>query len=306
VVSEAEQGDAEANISEPVPTPSDSTGGTMPEAEDPKTEVAETTTEQNSFEPKIIAFLCNWCSYAGADLAGVSRFQYPPQIRIIRVMCSTRIDPITIFEAFEKGADGVMVTGCHLGDCHYISGNYHTVNKFNLVKKLLDYTSLENDRLKLEWVSASEGQRWADVVEAFTNKIKALGPTPINGTEEKSDLILNEILSAKQAVSDFRLRSMVGREKQLIDEGNVYGDKISEDEMDQLLDRMIKDEYIRSRILLMVEKKPCTVQEMGDHIGISSEEIFKHVARLWKRQIILPEGHKGESPLFIKAGTGGS
>jgi len=131
------------------------------------------------FQPKIIGFLCNWCSYAGADLAGVSRIQYPPTLRIVRVMCSGRIHPSLILEAFRSGADGVLVAGCHLGDCHYISGNYKTQNRVLMLKNVLEQLGLEPERLRLEWVSASEGDRFAKVVKDMTEEITKLGPSPL-------------------------------------------------------------------------------------------------------------------------------
>ncbi len=131
------------------------------------------------FQPKILGFLCNWCSYAGADLAGVSRIQYPSTLRIVRVMCSGRIHPGLILEAFRNGADGVLVAGCHLGDCHYISGNYKTQNRVLMLKKVLGQLGLEPERLRLEWVSASEGDRFAKVVKDMTEEITKLGPSPL-------------------------------------------------------------------------------------------------------------------------------
>ena len=137
-------------------------------------------TKNDGFEPKIIGFLCNWCSYEGADLAGVSRIQYPPNIRIIRVMCSGRIDPAFILEAFKDGADGVLVAGCHLpSDCHYISGNFKALRRITLMKKVLKEFGIEPERLRLEWVSASEGDRFASVVKDMVAEIKRLGPNPL-------------------------------------------------------------------------------------------------------------------------------
>ena len=137
-------------------------------------------TEKNGFEPKLIGFLCNWCSYAGADLAGVSRIQYPPNIRIIRVMCSGRIDPTFILEALKNGADGVLVAGCHLpSDCHYISGNFKAQRRVTLLKKVLQDFGIEPERLRLEWVSASEGDRFAVIVRDMVEQIKKLGPNPL-------------------------------------------------------------------------------------------------------------------------------
>ncbi len=131
------------------------------------------------FEPKIVGFLCNWCSYAGADLAGVSRIQYPPTIRIVRVMCSGRIDPIFILEAFKSGADGVLVAGCHPGDCHYITGNYKAQNRILMLKKILEQLGIKPNRLRLEWISASEGDRFAEIIKDMTYEIKRLGPSPL-------------------------------------------------------------------------------------------------------------------------------
>jgi F420-non-reducing hydrogenase iron-sulfur subunit len=128
------------------------------------------------FEPRIIGFLCNWCSYAGADLAGVSRIQYPPNIRIVRVMCSGRVSPELILRTFQSGADGVLVLGCHIGDCHYVDGNHRTARRIPVLKRLLSYIGIEPERLRLEWVSASEGRRFAQIVTEFTEEVKELGP----------------------------------------------------------------------------------------------------------------------------------
>lgn len=134
----------------------------------------------DGFEPKIIGFCCNWCAYAGADLAGIGRIQYPPNLRMIRVMCSGTIDPVYILEAFQKGADGVFIGGCHPGDCHYQAGNYKTMRKVILVKRLLSQLGISPQRLKLEWVSAAEGQRFAQVVNEMTEQIRELGPLSHN------------------------------------------------------------------------------------------------------------------------------
>ena len=140
--------------------------------------------ENNGFEPRIIGFLCNWCSYAGADLAGVSRIQYPPNIRIIRVMCSGRIDPAFVLEAFKDGADGVLVAGCHLpSDCHYISGNFKAMRRINLLRRVLKDFGIEPERLRLEWISASEGDKFAVVVRSMVEDLKKLGPSPVKAAE---------------------------------------------------------------------------------------------------------------------------
>jgi len=138
------------------------------------------------FEPRIVAFLCNWCSYAGADLAGTSRLQYAPNVRVIRVMCSGRVEPYLVVEALQAGADGVVVLGCHPGECHYLEGNYRTVGRMALLKRMLGQFGIEEERVRLDWVSASEGVRFASIVNQVTEAIRALGPLRGEKTQEVS------------------------------------------------------------------------------------------------------------------------
>jgi F420-non-reducing hydrogenase iron-sulfur subunit len=139
------------------------------------------------FEPKIIGFCCNWCAYAGADLAGINRNQYPPNIRMIRVMCSGTIDPLYVVKAFKEGVDGVFIGGCHPGDCHYQNGNYKTQRRIILLKRAISEIGLDPRRIRLEWISAAEGQRFAKVITEFTEEIKKLGPNPLklNGVKNE-------------------------------------------------------------------------------------------------------------------------
>jgi len=129
-----------------------------------------------TFEPKIVGILCNWCSYTGADLAGTARIKYAPNVRVIRVMCSGRVDPTFVLKAFAEGADGVLVAGCHPGDCHYIEGNYKALRRMALLKRMLADYGIESARFRLEWVSASEGDRFAEVVNRITEEVRQLGP----------------------------------------------------------------------------------------------------------------------------------
>ena len=128
------------------------------------------------FEPNILAFLCNWCSYAGADLAGTSRIQYSSNVKIIRVMCSGRVNPVFIINALQNGIDGVLIGGCHPGECHYDTGNYLARRRITILKKLLEYIGIDPRRVQLTWVSASEGNKFADVINEFTADIKKIGP----------------------------------------------------------------------------------------------------------------------------------
>lgn len=144
---------------------------------------AAATPAEGGFEPKIIAFCCNWCSYAGADLAGVSRLQMPTNFLVIRAMCSARVDPEFVLRAFAKGADGVLVLGCHPADCHYIGGNYRARRRIALLKMLLEQYGLDPERLHLEWVSASEGVKFQSTIKEFTEKIREMGPSPLKEAE---------------------------------------------------------------------------------------------------------------------------
>ena len=128
------------------------------------------------FEPQIIGFLCRWCSYPGADLAGTSRITYSPSLRVVRVPCSGRVDPLFVLKAFQEGADGVMVLGCHPGDCHYTEGNYHARRRYTLMHRLLEYVGIEEQRLLVEWVSAAEGNRFAEMATEFAAQVRELGP----------------------------------------------------------------------------------------------------------------------------------
>jgi F420-non-reducing hydrogenase iron-sulfur subunit len=134
------------------------------------------TNVSDQFEPRLIGFLCRWCSYNGADLAGTSRMKYPPNLVPIKTNCSGRVDPTHIMKALSEGADGVLIAGCHIGDCHYINGNWRTVGRYPMMKKMLEQLGLEEGRVRLEWVSAAEGEKFQRVVTEFTEEIRALGP----------------------------------------------------------------------------------------------------------------------------------
>lgn len=138
-----------------------------------------------SFEPKIVSFLCNWCSYTGADLAGTSRMKYAHNVRIIRVMCSGRVEPTFVLKAFREGADGVLICGCHPGDCHYHEGNYKCLRRYHLLQKYIQQMGIEDKRLKLAWISASEGKQFADLVNQMTDTVRQLGPCKVKPVMEK-------------------------------------------------------------------------------------------------------------------------
>jgi F420-non-reducing hydrogenase iron-sulfur subunit len=148
---------------------------------------------QGQWQPKIVAFFCNWCTYTAADLAGVSRLKHAPNVRIIRVMCSGRVDPQFVLEAFAKGADGVLIGGCHPGDCHYIEGNYKALRRIQLFKRVLNDMGIEEDRFRLEWISASEGEKVKVVVNDMVEKVKTLGPLGLPNQFNEWDKEMEEL-----------------------------------------------------------------------------------------------------------------
>jgi len=248
----------------------------------------------SDFEPKIIGFLCNWCCYAGADLTGVSRIQYPTNLRVIRVMCSGRVDPSIPLELLAEGADGVMIAGCHIGDCHYIDGNLYAKRKFKLLEKLVEKAGLDKSRVMLEWISASEGQKFADVVSGLIEHVKELGPVDI---ENKPEKYLN-LKAAKAAAEEFRLRALVSKEEKMIEKGNVYGEAVSQEKYDEILESSIDVEFKRNKIRLMLREKPSSVKAIAEKTGIPSKEVLEHVVVLRQRGWIDLDEIQGNTPIY--------
>ncbi len=253
-----------------------------------------------TFEPKILGFLCNWCSYAGADLAGVSRIQYPPNVRVIRVMCSGRVDPEFVFEAFKIGLDGVIVTGCHPGDCHYLEGNYEAEMKFKMVQKLLSIINLDK-RVRLEWVSASEGKKFAETMTEFTNQIKSLGPSPFREKDVDPEL-LNKLYALQLAAGSQRLRALVGRERKITQQENVYGEIIPPEKFDSIMASAVQEEYERFRIRLYLAKNPQSVKDLAKELKTDPSKVLEHIVVLRGRNLVGLEKIEGLSPKYFAMG----
>ncbi|MFX1394365.1 MAG: hydrogenase iron-sulfur subunit [Promethearchaeota archaeon] len=253
--------------------------------------------KEEEFEPKILGFLCNWCSYAGADLAGVSRIQYSPNLRVIRVMCSGRVDPLFIVEAFLNEIDGILVLGCHLGDCHYISGNYEAEIKMNGLLKLLGLAGL-SDRLRLDWVSASEGVRFGQLVDEFTNHIRKLGPSPIKN-KENNQKTLENLNAIKSVLSDSRIRALFARERLITSAGNVYNEVIPEEDFEDILESAIENEFIRQKILEIIKEKGKSVPEISNEINLEPNIVLNHIITLRSRGLVDLEKITKEVPTFV-------
>jgi len=256
----------------------------------------------SDFEPKIVAFLCNWCSYAGADLAGVSRYQYPTNIRSVRVMCSTRVSSHIVLELLKEGADGVMITGCHIGDCHYMSGNYYTEKRVAMMKKLLELAGMDPNRVRLEWVSASEGEKFANVVTDFVNQIKELGPSPVR----KDDKLMNRLEAATEAAKYFRLKVLNGKDIKLTEKGNVYGDILDSGEFDKLMENAAEDEFLRSLILQLTKDEAFSVKELAKEIGKSTEETLEHIVSLRSKNLLALDRIDDMTPRYKAILVGGA
>jgi F420-non-reducing hydrogenase iron-sulfur subunit len=253
------------------------------------------------WEPKIIGFLCNWCSYAGADLCGVSRYQYPTNIRAVRVMCSTRISAHLVLDLFKAGADGVLIGGCHLNDCHYISGNFYTEKRFRLMKELLKDSGVEPQRVRLEWVSASEGEKFSKVVTDFTEQIKKLGPSKV----KKDAMTRSRVAAADGASQTFRLKALVGKELNLETKGNVYGNKLDKAEFEKLLDAATMEEYERSLILELSSDKPMSVKDLGRIMDVPTDRVLRHIVALRQKNMIAMEHPEGLTPTYRTIEIGG-
>ncbi len=239
----------------------------------------------HEFKPRILGFLCNWCSYAGADLCGVSRYQYPPSIRVIRLMCSGRVDLEFVLRAFANGNDGVFIAGCWLGECHYITeGNYDALSMMHLGKKLLEYVGLNPDRLRLEWVSASEGMRSAEVVTDFTNQLKELGPLGTGEGMSRNALKL-KLGAIKKLLPYIKL---VEREKLRVRFENKaeYEKFFASDELKSLLNELIVDKLAISQIMMLLQEQALSTGEIADSLGMSPSEVSKHLNSSARQRLV--------------------
>ena len=246
-----------------------------------------------AFEPKILAFLCNWCSYAGADLAGVSRFQYPPTIRVMRTMCSGRVDPSYILEGLKDGFDAVFVFGCHIGDCHYIDGNVYTSKRMDLTRKLLEISGIGSERMQLRWVSAAEGQQFANFVTELSAGVREAGPFP----REKYQLQLAALTGALTAP---RLRWLLGMDRQLTERGNVYNQKMDEGKYRELLHVAAKEEYEKALILEVLREGPLSVREIASKTALPVYAVALILNGIERVGMAEFKGYDGSTPKFIR------
>jgi F420-non-reducing hydrogenase iron-sulfur subunit len=216
-------------------------------------------------------------------------------------MCSARVDPVIVLTLFEEGADGILIGGCHLGDCHYISGNYHTEKRAYVMKRLVEKAGLEVDRFRLEWISASEGERFSKVVAEFTEKIKELGPSKAKEDPE----LATRLKAAVNTASDFRIRSLLGKELEIIENGNVYGEEKTEEEMRAIIDAALEEEFRRSLILAITSGKPSSVRELSQAIALPTDRVVEHIATLRQKNLVAIDHVEEMTPYYVALRAGG-
>jgi coenzyme F420-reducing hydrogenase delta subunit len=212
-------------------------------------------------------------------------------------MCSGRVDPVIILEMFTNGADGVIVTGCHPGDCHYIEGNLHEERKIKMLTRLIALTGLEPERLRLEWVSAAEGQRFAQVVTDFTEQIRKLGPSPVS-RETLDQRILENLQAAKSATSSSKLRVLVGRERELTEKNNVYQEKVLQENFDSLLEEAVETEFVRHKVRILTSGKPLSVKELAGIVNMRPADVLCHIVNMRRRGMIALDHVEGTTPYY--------
>lgn len=229
-----------------------------------------------NYNPKILGFLCNWCCYGGADLCGVSRFQYPPYLRVIRVMCSGRVDPAFVLQAFSRGSDGVFIGGCHINDCHYnTEGNYDAFAMVAILKKLMDYIGINPDRLRLEWVSAGEGIRFSEIMNEFGRKIKSMGPIGSDKESERKDLS-QRIESVSQMIPYIKLAERQGLRAPVRTEQG-YHDYYTGEEFGNLFRELIEEKLYLKEITLLLNDRPRSSGEIAEAMGMTPSEVSKYI-----------------------------
>ncbi len=245
---------------------------------------------------RIACFICNWTlPEEESDTQRMGKRSF--SVSVVRLPCLGRIDPATILEIVRKGADGVLLIGCAPSDCHFIDGNVYAEQTVNMLKKLLSLTRLESERLHLRLVSPIEEASFVKIVEDFAEKLKKLGPTPL-APEKRDPNIFENVLAAKNAVTDFYLRALVAKERELTSRANAYNEIIAQREFDAFLDRAVEAEFIRHKILLATEKKPLSVRELSNEVGIKPSAVFRHVLNLRRKGMIALDHFEGRTPLY--------
>jgi coenzyme F420-reducing hydrogenase delta subunit len=241
-------------------------------------------------KPRVVCFMCNmvFCQ---------EEMEIPSNVNVTRVNCIGRLDPDIIFEMFVKGTDAVMLAGCKPPDCHYVDGNLQAERAVKMVKKLLALTGLEPERLKLLWVSPLEEKNFNHYAKDLSREIGKLGSSPLKSADSESPIMVN-VLAAKNAASDFRLRVLLGREKELTEAVNVYGDKLSQEEFDALLDEIVPAEFIRHKIHLLTKTKPQSVKNLAEAVEMKPAAVLRQIVDMRRHNMIALDHVEGTTPYY--------
>jgi len=239
---------------------------------------------------KIVCFMCNWAFC-------LEEMEIPENVNIVRVMCIGRLDPTIVLDVLAKGADGVLMVGCKPPDCHYVEGNLQAERAAKMLKKLVEVVGLEPERIKLQWYTPLEDKSFSNNLKAFENAISKLEASPIKGELSQSSILLN-ILAAKNAASDFRLRVLLGREKELTESVNVYGEKIPQEEFDFLMDKIVREEFLRHKIHLLTQTKPLSVKGLAKKLGIKPADVLKQIVNMRRKNMITIDRFEETTPLY--------
>jgi len=251
----------------------------------------------SSGKPRIVCFMCNWVFCDETESAIHQEHQIPFDVNTVRVMCIGRIDPVVVLETFERGADGILLIGCTPPDCHFVEGNLPAEHVVKLLKKLLALTGLEPERLELRWSSPIEEVGFIQILTDFAAQIQKFGVSPLAGERPDEKVLLN-VSAAKNATADFRLRVLTGREKELTENMNVYGEKISQEEFNALIDEIVKAEFIRHKIHLLTRQKPLSVKKLAVIIHMKPALVLRHIVDMRRKGMIALDRVEETTPLY--------
>ena len=249
----------------------------------------------SSGKPRIVCFICNWVP--NGEKLVTSRTRKVADVNVVEVACIGGLDPVVVLELLTKGIDGVLLFGCNPPDCHFIEGSSYAEFTVNVLKKLLVLAGLEPERLESHWISPIEEVNFTRIIEGFATQLEELGSSPLRG--EKPDAnILENVLAARNAVADFRLRAFIGKEMELARSANVYGERFSREEFNVLLDEVVRAEFIRQKILLLAKKKPFSVKELAQALNMKPAIVLRHVLNMRRRGMIALDSTEGTTPLY--------
>jgi len=240
--------------------------------------------------PKIICFMCNW-AYCQNEVSA------PSNVKVVRIPCLGRIDPVIVLDALEEGVYGVMLVGCKPPDCHFVEGNLQAERAVKMLKKLVALSGLEPERIKLVWFTPLNEKPFEKHVREFSQTIRKHGHSLLENNQVPQRIKVN-ILAAKNAAANFRLRVLLGREKELTESVNVYGEKLSEEEFDKLLDEIVKEEFVRQKIYVLTKTKPYSVKALAETLGMKPADVLNHVVDARRKNMIALDHVEGTTPFY--------